>query len=99
MFGKPAPQKDNFLSDPDNLHYEIHCFQCREPLWVTKILKRSGSHVVSTETKKLGENPIAFSNRLKDCPLCGEVFYARGKKTGQQMYLLKDLNSGIKRLI
>lgn len=94
-----GPAKDDFLSNPDNLHYEIHCFQCKEPLWETRILKRSGAHVVSTETKKLGENPITFSNRIKDCPMCGEQFYARGAKTGQQMYLILDKHSNIKRLI
>lgn len=88
----------DFLSDPDNLHYQIFCVQCREPLWETKILKRIGSTVVSTETKKLGENPTPFSNRLQDCPLCGERFYARATN-GNQMYLLRDIKSGIKRLI
>lgn len=89
---------DSFLSDPDNLHYQIHCVACREPLWETKILKRSGNHVISTETKRLDDVIPPFSNRLEICVLCGDKFYARGK-SGGHLYLIKDMKSGIRRMI
>lgn len=90
--------KDNFLSDPDKLHYRIYCINCKAALWETKILKRSGSKVLSTETKSCDESVPKFDRRMENCPLCKNVFYARSKN-GNHLYHILDLNSGIKRLI
>lgn len=88
---------DGFLGDPDDLEYEIHCVECKKPIWQTKILKRSGAQVVSTETKRVGHD-IEFSRHIDWCPLCGKRFHAYGVQ-GFQLYLIKCLRSGIRRLI
>lgn len=91
-------QQDPFLSDPDDVHYEIHCTSCHESLWHTKILKRSGNRVVSTETKSCNEWIPKFDRRIEFCPLCGKRFYALST-TGGHMYLIKDMKCGIRRLV
>lgn len=90
--------KDEFLSDPDNLHYIIKCVECKNPLWEARVLKRHGSRVVSTETKKCSGISQKFDRRNEWCPLCGRKFYGQTVAKGQ-LYLIEDLNSGITRLI
>lgn len=85
--------------DPDNIHMEIHCVACKEPLWSMKILKRIGSKVASTEHLPLSENVPSFSNKRHECPLCGMRYFTVNKKNGVQSYLLKDVASGLLQLI
>lgn len=91
-------RRDPFLSDPDNLHYEIWCVGCSRPLWRTRVLKRDGSRVVSTETLPCEPVVPKFDRRMEWCPLCGRRFYAHAK-SGGHMYMIKDLACGLKRLI
>lgn len=91
-------KRDPFLANPNKIHTEILCVRCREPLWRQRVLKRSGNRVLSTETLPAQDGVPPFSPRHENCPFCGEKFFARAK-SGGQMYLLKDLNCGITRLI
>lgn len=93
-----APERDGFLADPDNLHYVIRCVACQEDLWESKILKRSGALVISTETLPVSNEIPAFSKHIEWCPICGRRFYGKGKK-GAHLYLIRDVISGIQRLI
>lgn len=100
MFLEPARPKPNdpFLANPDKLRYRISCVSCREPLWETRILKRSGTLVMSTETKRCDEVVPPFDRRVEKCAFCGDRFYGLGK-TGGHLYLITDLNCGITRLV
>ena len=84
--------------DPRNLRTQIHCISCREPLWTQRILMAKGGRPTSTETLPVAPAVGSFDTRRNKCPYCGERFYTHGKK-GTQMYLIKDLNCGILRLI
>jgi ubiquitin len=91
-------ERDPFLANPDKLHVTIKCVSCREDLWTQKILSRMGGRVGATETKPAQNGVPPFDERIKKCIFCQNPFFAVGKK-GSQMYLLRDENCQITRLI
>lgn len=92
------PQERDFLSNPDKLHITIKCVSCKEDLWVQKVLSRVGRRVGSTETKPAQDGVPPFNQKTNKCIFCQEQFFAASKQGGQ-MYLIRDENCGLTRLI